>query len=215
MSSNKVNVPVLVVALAVIAAIAAGLLGWVYLVTEAPIAAAQQAKTTAALSEVLPVFDNQPGQETSTVNGVTFYIGRKGGKIIGVAGETITSKGYGGDVTVLAGLQPDGTLTTVLVTKQTETPGLGTRVCERKRQKTLSGLIRGVEETGLPPNEVLDQFGGMKTEPGAPEWKVKKDGGQLDAISGATITSRAVAGAVFTISETFAQNRALLFKETH
>lgn len=202
MGSNKVNIPVLALSLALIAGLAAGLLGWVYLVTEAPIAAALQEKTNAALRDVLPAFDNQPGQETIVIGDVTFYIGRNEGKIVGFAGETITPKGYNGNVTVLAGLLPDGTLATVLVTKQAETPGLGTVVCERTRQKTLSGLIKGAKETGLPPNAVLDQF---KNKPVAQApWIVKKDGGTLDAITGATITSRAVADAVSTIAETFA-----------
>jgi electron transport complex protein RnfG len=208
--SNKVNIPILTVSLALIAGIAAALLGWIYQLTLEPIAAALQAKTNAALVEVMPEFDNQPAQETVEKNGVTFYIGRKDGQIVGFAGETITPRGYNGDVTVLAGLKPDGTLTTVLVTRQAETPGLGTVVCERKRPKTLSGLIKGVKETGLPPNAVLDQFTGMAAEAGAPVWAVKKDGGELDAVSGATITSRAVSGAVFTIAETFMKHAETL-----
>ena len=110
--SNKVNIPVLTASLALIAAIAAGLLGWVYLVTQGPIAAALQEKTNVALRDVLPAFDNQPGDETLRVGTVTFYIARNGGSIVGLAGETITPKGYNGNVTVLAGLLPDGTLTT-------------------------------------------------------------------------------------------------------
>lgn len=212
MSSNKVNIPILVLALALIAAVAAALLGGVYLLTEKPIQEAMQAKTNAALSEVLPAFDNQPGEETVQIDEVTFYIGRKDGKITGVAGETITPKGYNGNVTVLTGLKPDGTITTVLVTKQAETPGLGTVVCERKREKTLSGLIQGKTETGLPPNPVLDQFSGMKAEAGNSPWKVKKDGGQIDAVTGATITSRAVTDAVFTIAETFAENKTEIIR---
>jgi electron transport complex protein RnfG len=213
MSGNKVNIPVLTVALALIAGIAAALLGYIYLITQEPIAAALQDKTNAALGEVLPEFDNQPAEKSVVIDNVTFYVGKKGGEITGFAGEFITPKGYNGNVTVLAGLKPDGTITTVLVTKQAETPGLGTVVCERKREKTISKIIRGVEETGLPPNAVLDQYSGMKAEAGAPEWKVKKDGGNCDAVTGATITSRAVCGAVFTIAETFSSNSDQLLKE--
>ena len=200
----------LAVSLALIAGIAAGLLGWVYLVTEAPIAAALQEKTNMALREVLPAFDNQPGDDPIMINDVTFYVGRNKGTIVGFAGETITSKGYNGNVTVLAGLLPDGTLSTVLVTRQAETPGLGTVVCDRKRQKTLAGLIKGETKIGLPPNKVLDQFKGKRIVKGQTPWAVKKDGGTLDAITGATITSRAVGGAVFTIAETFASHRETL-----
>ena len=200
----------LAVSLALIAGIAAGLLGWVYLVTEAPIASALQEKTNTALRDVLPTFDNQPGDETVVIDDVTFYVGRNEGVLVGFAGETITARGYNGNITVLAGLLPDGTLSTVLVTQQAETPGLGTVVCDRKRQKTLSGLIKGEAQTGLPPNVMLDQFSGKQIVEGQAPWTVKKDGGTLDAITGATITSRAVGDAVFTIAETFAIHRETL-----
>ncbi|MEI8206501.1 MAG: FMN-binding protein [Kiritimatiellales bacterium] len=163
---------------------------------------------------MLPAFDNQPTKEAVTLDGVTFYAARKGGQITGFAGETVTTKGYAGEVCVLAGLKPDGTVTTVIVTKQSETPGLGTVVAERVREKTLSGILAVKKETGLPPNPILDQFNGMKAAAGQTPWAVKKDGGNLDAITGATITSRAVGGAVFTIAETFAQNKEQLLKET-
>ena len=214
MSSENVKITPLVLSTGLISCVATALMAWVFVITEAPIAAAQQQKNTAALSQVLPAFDNQPTKEAVTLNGVTFYAARKDGQITGFAGETISTKGYAGEISVLAGLKPDGTITTVLVTKQSETPGLGTVVAERVREKTLSGLIAGKKETGLPPNKILDQFNGMKAVAGQTPWAVRKDGGNLDAITGATITSRAVGGAVFTIAETFAQNKDQLLKET-
>jgi electron transport complex protein RnfG len=214
MSSENVKITPLVLSTGLISFVATALMAWVFVVTEAPIAAAQQQKNTAALSQVLPAFDNQPLQEAVTLNGVTFYTARKDGQIAGFAGETISTKGYAGEISILAGLKPDGTITTVLVTKQSETPGLGTVVAERVREKTISGVIAGKKETGLPPNKILDQFNGMKAVAGQTPWAVKKDGGELDAITGATITSRAVGGAVFAIAETFAQNKEQLLKET-
>ncbi len=208
--SNKVNIPILTVSLALIAGIAAALLGWIYQLTLDPIAAALQAKTNAALVEVMPEFNNQPAQEAVEKNGVTFYIGRKDGQIIGFAGEIITPRGYNGEVTVLAGLDPNGSITTVLVTRQAETPGLGTVVCERKRPKTLSGLLKGVKETGLPPNAILDQLSGRRVSAGDEEWMVKKDGGEFDAVTGATITSRAVINAAYQIAHTFSAQRDAL-----
>lgn len=205
--SRKVNIPVLTLSLAVIAGAAAGLLGGVYVVTKAPIEASLKAKTNAALREVLPEFDNEPGEEVVSAGKVLFYVGRKDGRIVGFAGETVSPSGYNGDITVLAGLLPSGEVTTVLVIKQAETPGLGTEVCERKREKTLSGLLHGEQESGLPPNPILDQFDGMKAEAGSSPWAVKKDGGKLDAITGATITSRAVGDAVYTIASTFTAQR--------
>jgi electron transport complex protein RnfG len=213
MSSENVKITPLVLSTGLISCVATALMAWVFVITEAPIAATQQQKNTASLSQVLPAFDNQPTKESVALNGVTFYAARKNGQITGFAGETISTKGYAGEISVLAGLKPDGTITTVLVTKQSETPGLGTVVAERIREKTISGIIAGKKETGLPPNKILDQFNGMKAVAGQTPWAVKKDGGDLDAITGATITSRAVGGAVFTIAETFAQNKEQLLKE--
>jgi electron transport complex protein RnfG len=208
--NNKVNISGLVLAMALISGTATALMAAVWLATTEPIAAARQQKTNAALSQVLPEFDNQPAEDRVTCGGVTFYIARKGGQITGFAGEAVSTKGYGGGVTVLAGLTLDGTLTTVLVTRQNETPGLGTVVCDRNRQKTLSGLLSGHRETGLPPNRILDQFRGMQAAVGEAPWSVKKDGGTLDAITGATVSSRAVADAVFSIASSFAQNSSSL-----
>jgi len=208
--SSKVNIPVLTLSLALIAAIAAALLGGVYLLTEAPIAAALQEKTNVALHDVLPEFDNQPGEEIRKIGDVTFYIGRLDGKIIDVAGEIVTPKGYNGDITVLVGFLPDGSITTVLVTRQAETPGLGTVVCDRKCEKNLSGVLSGEKETGLPPNPILDQFSGMNAANKSESWAIKKDGGSLDAVSGATITTRAVVDAVHQVAFTFSENREKL-----
>jgi Na+-translocating ferredoxin:NAD+ oxidoreductase subunit G len=213
MSNGNVKIFPLMLSMGLISCGAAALLAWVFLVTEAPIQEAMKQKTNAALQQVLPAFDNQPSEETVQAGDVTFYIARKNGIVSGFAGEAVSNKGYGGGITVLAGVALDGTVGTVLVTKQTETPGLGTVVCGRTREKTLSGLIKGVQETGLPPNRILDQFNGMKAEAGQAPWAVKKDGGNLDAITGATITSRAVGDAVFTIAEAFAKNSAELLKE--
>jgi electron transport complex protein RnfG len=214
MSSDNVKITPLILSMGLISCVATALMAWVYLITEEPISAAQQQKSNAALSQVLPAFDNQPAQEAVTLGDVKFYTAIKDGKIAGFAGEAVSPRGYAGDVTVLAGLQPDGTITTVIVTKQNETPGLGTVVCGRTREKTISGVLAGKKETGLPPNKILDQFTGMKAEAGQAPWTVKKDGGTLDAITGATISCRAVAEGVSTIAKSFTENRAQLLKET-
>lgn len=213
MSNGNIKILPLMLSMGIISCGAAALLAWVFLITETPIQQAMKQKTNAALQQVLPAFDNQPAEEAVTAGDVRFYVARKEGAVVGFAGEAVSNKGYGGEITVLAGVALDGTVGTVLVTKQTETPGLGTVVCGRTREKTLSGLIKGVQENGLPPNRILDQFNGMKAAAGESPWAVKKDGGNLDAITGATITSRAVGDAVFTIAEAFAQNSAGLLKE--
>lgn len=210
--SKTNSIASLVTTLALISGTSAALLGGVSLLTREPIARRLQEKTGGALSDVLPAFDNDPLQEKVETGNVTFYIGRKNNRVTGFAGETISPEGYNGNITVLAGLQPNGKITAVLVTSQAETPGLGTVVCERSRQKAVSSL--GKHISGLPPNAILDQFSGMKANPGDKPWQVKKDGGKLDAVSGATITSRAVSSAVYAIARSFMENSEQLMKET-
>ena len=216
MSGQKINIPMLGTFLGVVAAIAAGLLSVVYTSTAAAIQLNLQKKTNTALEQILPDFDNVPADETVTfVSGtgwpVKFYIARKDGEIVGYAGETVTPEGFSGDVTVMASLELDGTVDKVIVTANAETPGLGTIVTDRKVQKTIVDLIRGGEaETGLPTNAYLDQYEGRKSE-GTP-WTVVNEGGDVDTKTGATITSRAVCGAVYAISATCVEHREELSK---
>ena len=215
MSAQKINIPKLGIFLGLVAAIASGLLAMVYTSTAEAIALNLQKKTNAALEEVLPEFDNVPGEETKVINSaegwpVKFYIARKGGEIVGFAGEVITPEGFSGDVTVMAGLNLDGSVRTVIVTANTETPGLGTAITDRKMQKTIVDVIKGTEVEGLIPNNWLDQYDGRRA--GGGRWMVKKDGGDVDAKTGATITSRAVCGAVYAISKTAVDNLESLRK---
>lgn len=206
MSAQKTNIPKLGLFLGILSALAAGLLSMVSTSTADAIKANQQKKTNAALEQVLPAFDNVPSGETMVLPSaqnwpVKFYIARNGGKIVGYAGEVITPEGFSGDVTVMVGLNADGSIRKVIVTKNTETPGLGTVIADRKRQKTLVGLLKGGGiEAGLAPNPFLDQYDGRMV--GSTAWAVTKDGGDVDAKTGATITSRAVCGAVYAIGKT-------------
>ncbi len=227
MKKVKVSIVKLTVSLGLIAGCSAALMARVYVFTQAPIAARALENTNKALQELLPKFDNQPAEETITLNSpknvpVTFYLARKGDELVGTAAEIVTAEGFSGDITVMAGLDCKGRVTTVLVTRQTETPGLGTVVTERKRKKTILNLF-DEPETGLPPNPVLDQLNGLSGMPvdavtGATwthpegEWKLRKDGGSLDAVTGATITSRAVVDAVHQIALTFAEHHEELME---
>jgi len=206
MSEQKINIPKLGVFLGLVAAVASGLLALVYSSTAEAISVNQQKKTNAALEQVLPAFDNVPSEDTQTIEAgagwpVKFYIARKDGAVVGYAGEVVTPEGFSGDVTVMVGLNADGSVRKVIVTKQTETPGLGTAITDRKIKKTIIDVIKGgAEMAGLPPNAYLDQYDGKKAEGTA--WAVVKEGGDVDAKTGATITSRAVCGAVYAVSQT-------------
>lgn len=198
----------------VLGVISAGLLAGADILTKKPIKEAQLKKTSNALKDVLPPFNNIPANEKTVIksaNGtdVTFYLAKMDNKLVGIAGEGYSMKGFNGKVTVMIGLSPKGTIEKVIVTKQGETPGLGTVVTDRKREKTIYELFsEKKKETGLPPNTILDGFEGHTAKVDSTPWKVKKDGGQFDFITGATITSRAVTDAVYTVASTYVANIA-------
>ena len=204
------NVVVLGVFLAVIALIAAALLGYFADLTRKPIADAQIAATNASLRAVLPAFDSI---EVAEVDGVKFYGAfDKEQKLIAVAGEASTP-GYAGAITAIVGMKLDGVINAVIITKQTETPGLGTNVCERKFTKTLMSIIKGEKQTAaLAPNKVLDYYTGKKCENGN-NFKVSKDGGTALYVTGATVSSRAVAKVVSEINLNFSKNNAAIIEK--
>lgn len=229
------NTFVLGIFLAIIGAIAAVILSYVAELTKVPIAKAKEADINRALQNVLPEFDNSPVKNKFALHAadktgytVTFYGAIKNGKLVGVAGKSITMKGYGGKLEAMVGLDLNGKIRTVsvlkgqmgdkpisaiLITQQSETPGLGTVLCQRKNTVTLSSLFsdKKTVKTALPPNKYLDQFAG-KTAPAAP-WKVKKDGGTIIYKTGATITSRAVTDVVYRITHTYMVHKQEIDKQ--
>ncbi|MDD3118395.1 MAG: RnfABCDGE type electron transport complex subunit G [Victivallales bacterium] len=205
---DTANPVVLGVFLAVIGVIAALILAWTDNVTRTPILVNQQKKVLSALQSVLPQFANRADENTITVKaadgGEVKYFGAKdaAGKLVGIAAESVSRHGYGGKIAVIVGFNPDARIRTVVVTDQKETPGLGTVVCGRKKSVTIFDLFGdsgNTDPNALPPNPILDQFDGHGAVPGdawTSPWRVKKDGGQVDYMTGATISSRAVTAAV-------------------
>lgn len=194
--------------LCIIGAVAALILAQVSAMTKEPIKANEAKVLNNALKEVLPTYDQIVGPTEGIKSSdaekydVTFYGAKKDGKLIAVAGISKTMKGYSGEIQALVGINLNGDIRTVIITQQKETPGLGTVVCERKNEVTIVQLLKGEKQAeGLPPNPILDQFDDKKA--GKEPWKVKKDGGTLDYITGATISSRAVADVVYRISHTY------------
>lgn len=187
--------------------------------------ATQPAQEEAALKEqqgslklVLPNFDNNPLEQATTVTTkderkVTFYPALKDGVLVAFAAEGSTEKGYGGKLTVLAGLKPDGTIRAVVVSDHAETPGLGTQVTDRKRDAHISEVFRGkrenAQEDALPPSAYLDQYTDRSVTDGH-TFAITPDGGDIEPVSGATISSRAVADAVNAIADAFRENQAKL-----
>lgn len=200
--------------LACFCAVAAALLAWVSAGTQGPIEEAKARRASQAMAKVLPPgIANNPSQCRVTVEEVTFSGAfDAGGRLIGVAGSCAVNSGYSGKIELLVGLTPDGAVrdvaaerSAVLVTEHTETPGLGSVVADRKSPKTPGTLFDPPE--AMPPNPYLDQYAGKRADPGSPEWRIAKDGGEFEFRTGATVTSRAVTTAVGHITAVYGRNR--------
>ena len=177
-SKKKSSFINMVLTLFAVAAIAAMALGAVYSVTKEPIAIAKQKKLEMAIKAVLPEFDNLAIMKVADADGpdsLTFYVTSKNNKPVGVAINTYTNKGFAGNIEIMVGFLPDGTINNTAVLSQKETPGLGDKMDKKK-------------------SNFSEQFNGKN--PSDFILKVKKDGGDVDAITAATISSRAFCDAV-------------------
>jgi len=162
------------VCLMVICLVCSALLAGVYALTKGAIDAANAKKFSEALSAVLPEFDSQSEAQSVSVEGkdYEYYVAYNAGTPVGYA---ITSSvvGFGGPLTLLVGVTPEGIVYNTSVYSHAETPGLGAKCTEPKFH---------------------DQFAGWN--PAEKTLIVKKDGGDVDAITASTITSRAYTLAV-------------------
>jgi len=123
----------------------------------------------------------------------TVFRARKAGAPAAAALTVVAPNGYTGPIVILVGVSYDGRITGVRVVKHRETPGLGDGI-EAHRSHWIEGFK-----------------GKSLVNPQAAGWKVKRDGGEFDQLTGATITPRAVAGAVHKALQYFEQNRRELF----
>lgn len=176
----------MVITLFAVCLVSSAVVGGIYALTEKPIDEAKTAKVNSAISGVVPAFDNDPSAErfTVTADGKTasVYPARKNGEIVGYAVEANTSKGFGGAITLMVGFEPDGTIYNTAVISHSETPGLGDKIDAKKSNFSV-------------------QFNGKNPENF--RLVVKKDGGDVDAITASTISSRAFCDAVETAFKTF------------
>lgn len=178
LESNFTNMVVVLFAISLIAS--AGV-GYVYTLTKEPIAQAALAKQQEAISNVVPgEFDNDPAAEmwTKEIDGgvLEFYPAKRNGELIGTAVKTFSNSGFNGYIEIMAGFKPDGSIYDYSILTNNETPGLGSKMNEWFREGG-KGNVSG------------------KT-PGTAGLKVSKDGGDVDAITAATISSRAFLDAI-------------------
>lgn len=168
----------MVLSLTIISLVASACLGFVYELTKEPIEMANLNKKLIAIKQVVPEFNNNPNEEkyflpTGDGDSLEIYPAKKDNQIVGYAVNTNTSKGFSGNISLMAGFKPDGTIIDITVLEHKETPGLGTKMSDP---------------------HFKDQF--KSKNPAEFVLKVKKDGGPVDAITAATISSRAFCDAV-------------------
>ena len=209
MNLNKTeNTFVLGIFLAATGLVAALVLAYFSKLTAEPITRATAENANKALASVVPPFKNKKSTVFENIRFTAVY--NEYNVCTGIAGET-SVKGYGGEIKTLVGINPDGSIRTVIITEQNETPGLGSNVCVRKETKTLKSIFsRKNNVDSLPPNKILDYYSGKSLEKNNNVWQITKDGGNCPYITGATVSSRAVCRAVYNIISTYTENRAAI-----
>lgn len=184
MAKKESSLANMIIAMVVIAFVASLALGGVYSITKEPIARAVKAKREKAIKEVLPAFDSLYSYKTLPATGkdsVTVNIAYDHDSLVGYAVGTYSNQGYSPtQIQLMVGFIPNGIIRKISVIQQKETPGLGTKMQEPK--------FKDQFDNKNPADFIL---------------KVKKDGGQVDAITAATISSRAFCDAVERAYDTF------------
>lgn len=176
--------------LALICALAALALSQVDALTRGPIAAAEARARRDAVEAVLPAFATLAEDTLGTAEApVSYFVGRDVAGPTGVAFTAVSGLGYSGEIEVMVGVDPGGVVHGVRILRHAETPGLGANYAA---PDVLTAFYVG---HGLDDRD----------------WRVAKDGGQVDAITGATVTGRAIADAVVKGLERYRDDQAELF----
>ena len=159
-------------------------------ITAGPIAASKTAALETAIKAVTPEFNNKPTEEaymapTGNGDSLKIYPAKMDGQLVGAAVESFTNKGFSGEIRVIVGFDTEGKIKDYSVLQHSETPGLGSKMQEWFRTDRNKQNVIGREVgSGL---------------------KVSKDGGDVDAITAATISSRAFLDAINRAYAAFSQ----------
>jgi electron transport complex protein RnfG len=192
--------------LGLFAVVAAGMLAGVNEGTKERIAQEVRIAQQRALYEIVPQsrIDNDLLMDTQAIpaeawdllglpNGGEVYIARQDGEIVALIIPATAPDGYSGEIGMIVGVNRDGTIAGARVLSHKETPGLGDKV-----ELSKSNWILGFDGRSLQ-------------NPQASQWKVKKDGGEFDQFTGATITPRAVVQQIKRVLEFVAAHETELF----
>ncbi len=190
--------------LAAAAALAVGLVAVVHDLAQPRIEANERAQRVARLAAALGAarYDNDLLQDAVTARDpellgtdepVAIHRARLGGQPVAALIEAVAPDGYAGSIRLLVAVGKDGRLLGVRVLSHKETPGLGDAIDERK-------------------SDWISKFAGRSLQDPAPErWRVRKDGGDFDQFTGATVTPRAVVHAVLNALVYFDAHRDAIF----
>ena len=167
----------MVVTLLLVTGIAAAALGFVYDLTKGPIAEAKLKAQQEAITKVLPEFDklgdSYKALKEAGGDSLEFFPAFKNDELIGTAIKTYTKKGFSGLISIMVGIDKDGNFSGFEVLEHAETPGLGSK---------MNVWFKNTEK----PNQNI-----IGKNPNSTKFEVSKDGGDIDAITASTITSRA------------------------
>ncbi|NOI94735.1 MULTISPECIES: electron transport complex subunit RsxG [Vibrio] len=189
--------------LAIFACASTGLVAVTHYLTKDQIKQQEQAQLLSVLNQVIPhdLHDNElfssctlvQAEELGTEQAMPAYIAKINGEPSAIAIEAIAPDGYNGAIKVIVGMKIDGTILGTRVLSHQETPGLGDKIDLRVSDWILSFAGKQVTDSNLD------------------RWKVRKDGGDFDQFTGATITPRAVVKSVKqTVQYVNQNNQALL-----
>ncbi|WP_261857224.1 electron transport complex subunit RsxG [Photobacterium sanguinicancri] len=192
--------------LAIFALLATALVAVTNLLTQDRILEQQQKELLKVLNQVIPAesHDNELYKSCTLITNEQYlgtqapmpaYLASKKGEPSGVAIEAIAPDGYNGAIKLIVGLDPTGVVTGVRILSHQETPGLGDKI-----EMRISHWI--------------ESFTGKKLAgENDPAWAVRKDGGEFDQFTGATITPRAVVKAVKNVSLYYTRHQQALLNQ--
>ena len=182
MKKIKSTLPNILLSLTTICLVAGAALSATNKLTEEAVAAAMEAELQSAISKVLPEFDNEPAKEQYKLaitegDSLTIYPATNAGQTVGYAIESYSKNGFSGLIRIIVGFDADGKVLNFSILEHNETPGLGSKMQEwfstDKNRQSIIGR---------------DMTKGTLT--------LTKDGGDVDAITASTISSRAFLEAI-------------------
>jgi electron transport complex protein RnfG len=196
--------------LGLFALVTALLLAGTHLATKDKIADSQRRAAQKALLEIIPEerHDNDILTDTLSIpqhywstlglkKGGELHLARNNGEVFALIVPAVAPDGYSGAIEMIVGINMDGKIAGVRILNHNETPGLGDKVELKKSSWVLNFNGKSI---GSPP---------------AARWKVKKDKGDFDQFTGATITPRAVVTQVARTLQYFSEDKERILKASH